>query len=75
MKPKKAAMNRCDDDGEEKGDLEFGHQEGSPIGADGKKTGMAKGYLAGGTDEDVQAHGQYDVDHDDVEEIDIVVRR
>ena len=74
MKPKKAAMNAGDDDGEDKGDLEFGHQEGRPVGADGKKTGMAEGYLAGGADEDVQTHGQYDVDHDDVEQIDVVAR-
>ena len=61
-----------DEDGEEKGDLEFGHQQGRPIGADGKKTGMAEGDLAGGAHENVQPHGQDDMDHDDVEKIDVV---
>ncbi len=67
-------MNRGDDEGKDKRDLKLGHQEGRPIGADGKKSGMAEGYLAGGPHEDIQAHGQNDVDHDDVEEIDVVAR-
>ena len=64
----KAAMRMA----KTKGDLQLGHQQGRPVGADGEKTGMAQGDLAGGADEDVQTHGQDDVDHDDVEEIDVV---
>jgi hypothetical protein len=34
---------------------------------------MTQGYLAGGSHEDVQTHGQYDVDHDDIEQIDVII--
>jgi hypothetical protein len=34
---------------------------------------MAEGYLARRSHKNVQTHGQYDVDHDDIEEIDVVI--
>ena len=70
----KKSGNECgDDDGKDKRDLKLGHQEGRRIGADGKKPGMTEGYLAGGSHEDVQTHSQYDMDHDDIQEIDVVI--
>ncbi len=61
------------EDGEDKGDLKLGHQKGCSVSADGKKSGMAERYLAGGSHENVQTHGQYDMDHDDIEEIDVII--
>ena len=72
-KAEKSGDECGDENGEDKGDLKLGHQKGRSVGADGKKSGMAERYLAGGSHENIQTHGQYDMDHDDIEEIDVII--
>ncbi len=52
-KAEKSRNKGGNQDGEHERDLKQGHQQNRPIGADGKKTGMAEGDLAGGAHENV----------------------